>query len=68
MLDVAVKLTRRPDMSTEEDLVLLRDAGFGDAEILHIAELTAIFNYNGRLANALGLMPNPEYHGLGRNV
>ena len=30
-------------------------------------ELTAIFNYNGRLANALGLLPNPEYHSLGRS-
>ena len=68
MLDFAVNLTRRPEMSTEEDLAPLRDAGFGDEEILHIAELTAIFNYNGRLANGLGLMPNPEYHGLGRDL
>ena len=66
MLDFAVKLTRKPELSTEEDLQPLRDAGFGDEGILHIAELTAIFNYNGRLANALGLAPNEEYHDLGR--
>jgi uncharacterized peroxidase-related enzyme len=68
MLDFAVRLTREPEASTEEHLARLRDVGFKDEEILHIAELTAIFNYNGRLANALGLMPNREYHDLGRDV
>ena len=66
MLDFAVKLTRAPDQCGEGDVVALREAGFGDEDILHITELTAIFNYNGRLANALGLLPNPEYHRLGR--
>ena len=49
-------------------MISLRDAGYGDEDILHIAELTAIFNFNGRLANALGLMPNGEYHTLGRDL
>lgn len=40
--------------------------GYTDENILHIVELTAIFNYNGRLANAMGLVPNAEYHELGR--
>lgn len=44
----------------------LRKAGFSDADILHIVEVTAIFNYNVRLATATGLFPNPEYHTLGR--
>ncbi len=44
----------------------LRQAGYADEDILHITELTAIFNYNGRLANGLGLVANKEYHGLGR--
>ena len=66
MLDFAVKVTQTPDRCTEEDLDGLRAAGYTDDEILHIAELTAIFNFNGRIANALGLMPNPEYHALGR--
>jgi len=29
-------------------------------------QLTAIFNYNIRLATATGLFPNVEYHELGR--
>src|SRR6266536_3161380 len=67
MLDFAVKVTQTPDRCAEDDVAKLREAGYSDEDILHIAELTAIFNFNGRLANALGLMPNPEYHSLGRN-
>ena len=66
MLDFAIKVTRTPAECAEEDVAGLRSAGYSDEDILHIAELTAIFNYNGRLANALGLLPNPEYHTLGR--
>ena len=68
MLDFAVKVTQTPDRCAEEDVVELRDAGYSDEDILHIAELTAIFNFNGRLANALGLIPNVEYHTLGRST
>ena len=68
MLDFAVKVTNDPARCREADLLVLRNFGFNDEDILHIAELTAIFNFNGRLANALGLMPNAEYHTLGRNL
>jgi uncharacterized peroxidase-related enzyme len=67
MLDFAVKLTRTPDECDKEDLATRHDVGYSDEDILHIAELTAIFNYNGRLANAMGLLPNVEYHDLGRH-
>jgi len=66
MLDFAVKLTRTPEQFEESDVERLRQAGYADEDILHITELTAIFNYNGRLANGLGLVANNEYHGLGR--
>jgi uncharacterized peroxidase-related enzyme len=68
MLDFAVKVTQTPDRCEEEDVTKLREAGYTDEDILHIAELTAIFNFNGRVANALGLMPNAEYHTLGRDL
>jgi len=68
MLDFAVKVTQTPDRCGEEDIDKLRESGYTNEDILHIAELTAIFNLNGRIANALGLMPNPEYHTLGRNL
>ncbi len=67
MLDFAVKLTRAPDECDERDLAVLHEVGYSDEDILHIAELTAIFNYNGRVANAMGLLPNVEYHDLGRH-
>jgi uncharacterized peroxidase-related enzyme len=67
MLDFAVKLTHTPEACEEADVARLRQAGFGDADILHIVEVTAIFNYNVRMATATGLFPNAEYHTLGRS-
>jgi uncharacterized peroxidase-related enzyme len=67
MLDFAVKITRASDECQPSDLARLREFGYTDEDALHIAELTAIFNYNGRLANAMGLVPNAEYHRLGRD-
>ncbi|MFF4550719.1 peroxidase-related enzyme [Streptomyces sp. NPDC001435] len=68
MLDFAVKLTQTPEVCEEEDIVRLRDAGFTDADILHIVEVTAIFNYNVRLATATGLLPNAGYRELGQTA
>jgi uncharacterized peroxidase-related enzyme len=66
MLDFAVKLTRTPGDCGQDDIERLREAGLDDADILHLVEVTAIFNYNVRLATATGLVPNPEYYELGR--
>jgi uncharacterized peroxidase-related enzyme len=66
MLDFAVKLTRTPAECGQDDLERLRDVGYTDEDILHLVEVTAIFNYNVRLATATGLFPNVEYHELGR--
>ena len=68
MLDFAVKLTHTPEACDEDDVARLREVGFTDADILHIVEVTAIFNYNVRLAAATGLFPNVEYHELGRTT
>ena len=66
MLDFAVKMTRHSEECQPSDIAQLRDVGYADEDIVHIAELTAIFNYNRVLANAMGLVPNAEYHELGR--
>jgi uncharacterized peroxidase-related enzyme len=66
MLDFAVKLTKTPDECGQSDLERLRAVGYTDENVLHIVEVTAIFNYNVRLAAATGLFPNVEYHNLGR--
>ena len=66
MLDFAVKLTQAPEACGQEAVEALRQEGYSDEDILHIVELTAIFNHNVRLATATGLIPNREYHTLGR--
>lgn len=66
MLDFAVQLTQSPESCGEAEIQRLHDVGFADEDILHLIEITAIFNYNVRLATATGLFPNPEYHELGR--
>ncbi len=66
MLEFAIKLTRTPEECGRDDLDALRQVGYDDRDILHIIEVTAMFNLNVRLATASGLFPNPEYHRLGR--
>ena len=45
MLDFAVKLTHAPETCDEDDVAGLRAASFSDADILHLVEVVAIFNY-----------------------
>jgi uncharacterized peroxidase-related enzyme len=68
MLDFAVKVANRAHEMTGADIEAMRDAGWGDEEILHIIEIASMFSYTGRLANALGLLANPEYADLGRHA
>ena len=66
MLDFAVKLTEQSHAVTESDRQALRDAGFSDADIWDISEVTGFFNMSNRVASAVDMMPNPEYHGQTR--
>ncbi|MBV7332754.1 peroxidase-related enzyme [Chloroflexi bacterium TSY] len=66
MLDYAVKLTLHPAECSEADLDLLRTHGFSDETIFDIAETAAMFNFTNRMASATGMMPNREYHNIGR--
>ncbi len=68
MLDFVVKLTLTPVACDETDLERLRNHGFSDAAIFDIAEVTAMFNFTNRLASATGMLPNREYHGIGRGT
>jgi uncharacterized peroxidase-related enzyme len=67
MLDYAVKLTQNPVLCNEADVERLRQLGFSEEAIFDIIEIAAMFNFTNRLASATGMMPNPEYHGLGRS-
>lgn len=55
MLDYVHKLTRTPWAMRESDVQKLREAGFEDLAILHVAQLAAFFNYLNRVADGLGV-------------
>ena len=61
MLEFAEKLTRTPGAVSSEDVDQLRLEGFNDAAIHDIVQVTALFNYFGRLADGLGIEPEPEW-------
>jgi len=55
MLTYAEKLTLEPWNMVEADVIALRDAGFSDADILDINQLTGYYAYVNRLADGLGV-------------
>ena len=66
MLGFAVKLTNNPAEMGEGDRARLRDAGFSDRDIWDIAGVAAFYNMSNRLAAAVEMVPNPEYHAMAR--
>ena len=66
MLDFAVKLTEEPDKIVEADRAALRRAGFSDRDIWDIAATAAFFNMSNRMAAAVDMRPNAEYHAMAR--
>ena len=66
MLDFAAKLTAASATIEEADRQALRDEGFSDRDIFDIAGVTAFFNMTNRVASAVNMQPNPEYHGACR--
>ena len=66
MLGFAVKLTEAPDKIENADRDLLRQLGFSDRDIWDIAAVAAFFNMSNRLASAVDMRPNAEYHGMAR--
>jgi uncharacterized peroxidase-related enzyme len=59
LLDFAVKLTRTPSGMTREDVEALRGHGFSDTAIHDAVQVTGLFNYYNRLADGLGIDPEP---------
>ncbi len=66
MLDYAVKITRTPDECSDADIENLRGHGFSDEDIFDIIQVAAFFNYSNRVANALEMRPNAEFHSMAR--
>jgi len=55
----AEKLTREPHAMCEGDLAPLRAAGYDDREIHDLCQVVAYFNYINRIADGLGVDPEP---------
>ena len=66
MLDFSVKLTETPAKIDEADRAGLRRAGFSDRDIWDIASTAAFFNMSNRVAAAVDMRPNSEYHAMTR--
>lgn len=66
MLDFADKLTRTPDAIDEADRQALRDEGFSEKDIWDIANIAGFYNMTNRVASAVDMQPNKEYHGMHR--
>lgn len=66
MLDYAVKLSTTPEEVGPADLEALRLAGFDDEDIWDIAAVVALFALSNRMAHALALVPNEQFHLMGR--
>ena len=56
----ARKLTLAPASCTREDVAALRAAGASDVEIHATVQVAAFFNYINRVADALGVDPEPS--------
>ncbi|TNF22724.1 MAG: alkylhydroperoxidase [Rhodobacteraceae bacterium] len=66
MLHFAEKVTKASHEITESDRQALRDAGFTDRDIFDIASVAGFFNMSNRVASAIDMRPNPEYHAQAR--
>jgi uncharacterized peroxidase-related enzyme len=66
MLDFAAKLTEESFRIGAADRRRLREAGLSDGEIWDVAAVAAFFNMSNRMASAVDMRPNEEYHGMAR--
>ena len=53
-------VTRKPASVRKQDIDTLRKHGLLDRDILDAVEVIAYFNYINRVADALGIDPEPE--------
>jgi uncharacterized peroxidase-related enzyme len=66
MLEFVHKLTVTPAEVEAPDRARLRKAGFAARDIWDIASVAGFFNFTNRLATAVDMMPNREYHAQAR--
>lgn len=62
MLDFAWKLTTEPHAVSDADRAALLGAGLSREDIFDLADTVGLYNLSNRMAAALDMMPNHEYH------
>jgi uncharacterized peroxidase-related enzyme len=67
IVDLALALTREPELFGDADIATARDCGLTDDEIWDVGAITALFALSNRLAHLTGLRPNPEFYLMGRD-
>ncbi len=60
LCELAEKMTRTPADMRREDLDALRAQGLADKDIHDAVQVISYFNYINRVADALGVDPEPE--------
>jgi uncharacterized peroxidase-related enzyme len=66
MLAFAAKVTLHSRQIGEADREALRKVGFAERDIWDIAAVASFFNMSNRMASAVDMRPNPEYHAQAR--
>ena len=66
MLAFALKVALESATIDDADFVALRAHGFTDEDIWDIGGIAAFFALSNRMANMIGMRPNPEFFLLGR--
>ncbi len=66
MLDFAMKVCKASQEIEDADFKALHEHGFDDEDAWDIAAITAFFGLSNRMANATGMLPNPEFYLMGR--
>ena len=66
MLDYAIKITRTPVDCEEADIEKLQALGFSLGDVYDIITTASIYNYNNRVAEAAGHLPDRANHGAFR--
>lgn len=63
IMDYAIKITRNSVECNEADIESLRGHGLTDEDIYDVIQTAAIYNFNNRVANASGFLPDRAFHG-----
>lgn len=66
MLDFAVQMTRASATVEEADRQALREHGLSERDIFDLASVAGFFNMTNRVASAIAMAPNLEYHAQAR--